>query len=1074
MIIEVTDGLAVDLYSPSDLAGDKSPMPREKEDGTIDLAEEHEETSSSGRPMLEAAWPALLASLSFLIVTNLSDDLFDRVLKAIKTLIAVADGARLLTCRDAFLNTLSKYAVPLGVLKAIQAYNDAPPTPGGEGLKNFIGNVASPLAPALSDRNLMCLGALIEVARQRIATLDLAWHDILSTLQNANVVFGKQAGSKKILTSTLDTTYGSPRFSISSKARSPNASQAHQALLEADPDSVQGKICHLIAGTDGMEDFAFRHFIEALCDLSNEAIGIQDHRSTTQIDASGAGSEQTAAGISHRRRPSGFVHHPAMRQGETSFPLMMLDVAISVNIERLMTKPSDTAWNLITSHVLSIAQNCRIFAAVRMQAAEVLANLLGAATTKLEILDPTPQSELQRRVFAALGEQVHTSVERQQTATDLDIRTRGLQTLLAVLESSGHTIATVWPTVFNIIDSIFHDDNQETIPRGSQAYKAQINLIRTAFPSLNLACSDYMSTFDEQITQLCFDSLCRFAGQQYDLNIALSSIGLMWNIMDAFQTGLVDVTVAARDRLWRASLDGMLKLTRSPQSQIRVSAIQTMFRSLESHGTSLSQDSWDSVLEAVLLPLLSTVVSSDAKSRQEPDGQTNDHSGSGDGADESQALVLASISSIYSTYSSAIAASSAFTSLIAQTSVVTISACGHGGAKKCSAALRLCQNLCSGTTVSSNDDRNVEHLWNTITGIHAKLEIGQSPSRAEFGLTQDNLLQYLRLIELFVSLAAKRWEPSQNEVVIQASRAAISYTGSPTYALDSDSPSPLQQAGLDLLFGLTFASVCPNKLIIAALAEYITLAFVGGFEYVDTSMPSSKLVVTKKVSYVGLTKAAMAMTPSYLREQVELEAAVQDGAVGQLVGALALPIKLRLDCPPANKFGKDPALWKTATSTLVAVLDRLVPADKAIYQTVAGNGWDSLWQQIVTSIQTVLLTDDTYLLELDAKEREQEESCDMPVMDLLQRNILPVLGHPSMSESVMQQMAETLNRGSQLYVGQQDDYEGSAEDGEQYDMSVTTLPRESFRYRCFGLLFSSAGRRSQGKSRIVLECAARV
>jgi hypothetical protein len=1073
MIIEVTDGLAVDLYSLSDPIGDIPPISREKEDGVIDLSEEHGETRSSGQPMLEAAWPALLASLSFLIVTNLSDDLFDRVLKAIKTLIAVADGARLLTCRDAFLNTLSKYAVPLGVLKAVQAYNDVPPTPGGEGLKNLIGTVASPRAPALSDRNLMCLGALIEVARQRITTLDLAWHDILSTLQHANVVFGKQAGSKKILPSTQETAYGSPRFSTSSITRTPNTSQAHQALLEADPDSVQGKICHLIVGTDQLEDFAFRHFVEALCDLSNEAIGMQDHRSTTQTEATSAGPERTAAGISHRRRPSGFVHHPAMRQGETSFALMMLDVAISVNIERLMTTPSDAAWDLITSHVLNIAQNGRIFAAVRMQAAEVLANLLGAATTKLEILDPTPQSELQRRVFVALGEQVHTSAERQQSATDLDIRTRGLQTLLTVLESSGHTIATVWPTVFNIIDSIFYDDKQESIPRGSQAYKAQVNLIRTAFPSLNLACSDYLSTFDEQITKLCFDSLCRFAGQQYDLNIALSSIGLMWNIMDAFQTGLVVVTVAARDRLWRASLDGMLGLTHSPQSEIRVSAIQTMFRSLESHGTNLSQDNWNSVLEAVLLPLLSTIVSSDATSEQLPEERADDNSGSNDDADESQALVLASISSIYSTYSSPIVASSAFASLVAQTSAVTISACEHGGAKKCSAALRLCQNLCSGTKICGDDDRNLKELWSTIAGIHVKLDIGTTSSRVGFGLTQDNLLQYLRFIELFVNLAVNRWEPSQNEVVIQASRAAVSYTGSPTYALDSDNPSPLQQAGLDLLFDPTFASICPNKLIISALAEYITLAFVGGFEYVDTSMPSSRRVITKKVTYVGLTKAAMALTASYLREQPEVDAAVKEGAVGRLVGALALPIKLRLDCPPANKFGKDPALWKTATSTLVAVLDRLVPANETVYQIISGDGWDSLWQQITTSIQSVLLTDDTYLLELDAKDRAQEEACDMPVMDLLDRNILPVLGHPSMNGSVMQQMAETMDRGSQLYVGQEEDFEGSAEDGEQYHMSVTTLPRESFRYRCFGLLFSSADKRSKGKSITFLTCRLR-
>ena len=62
--------------------------------------------------MLNPRWPALLAALSFLLTTNLSDSIFDDVLGALQTLARAAGYLALPTPRDAFLTALAKAALP--------------------------------------------------------------------------------------------------------------------------------------------------------------------------------------------------------------------------------------------------------------------------------------------------------------------------------------------------------------------------------------------------------------------------------------------------------------------------------------------------------------------------------------------------------------------------------------------------------------------------------------------------------------------------------------------------------------------------------------------------------------------------------------------------------------------------------------------------------------------------------------------------------------------------------------------------------------------------------------------------
>jgi hypothetical protein len=64
--------------------------------------------------MLNEGWPALLAALSFLLTSILSDPIFGDVLDALQTLVRASHCLP----RDAFL-TLAKAALPPGVVAAL-------------------------------------------------------------------------------------------------------------------------------------------------------------------------------------------------------------------------------------------------------------------------------------------------------------------------------------------------------------------------------------------------------------------------------------------------------------------------------------------------------------------------------------------------------------------------------------------------------------------------------------------------------------------------------------------------------------------------------------------------------------------------------------------------------------------------------------------------------------------------------------------------------------------------------------------------------------------------------------------
>lgn len=276
------------------------------------------------RDMVASGWPALLAALSFIISTNLSDDLFADVLASYQAMTNVSGMLALTTPRDAFLTSLAKFAVPTRVVSSLDSYGEAATPRTSQSISENLGLTGPSHSPGLSERNLACLKVFVSSALFLAGSLGRSWFDVLEALQNSDYILT----AKGVKTSSSKRTPGSVPASRSVSRSSsvsnntgglnPVASQ-HPLLLDLDPESVQGAIQRLFDTSKNLEDPAFRDFVDALCKLSGEMVVMQSGEGIGSLEpvnelveepmSSATLSPRVQMDHAHRRRVSG-IHLP--------------------------------------------------------------------------------------------------------------------------------------------------------------------------------------------------------------------------------------------------------------------------------------------------------------------------------------------------------------------------------------------------------------------------------------------------------------------------------------------------------------------------------------------------------------------------------------------------------------------------------------------------------------------------------------------------------------------------------------------------------------------------------------------
>ncbi|MBW0484031.1 hypothetical protein O181_023746 [Austropuccinia psidii MF-1] len=1045
------------------------------------------------KSMADASWPALLASLNFFVSTNLDNELFTETLAAMQSFTYVCGILDLTTPRDAFILSFCKFAVPPAIVA-----NLAAEASGGTSVKgpqsvlsvDSLGLGPAPVPTSLSTRSLAFLHTLVAIAQYLARSLGNTWYTIFEALQNADYVLAAKLKKR----ATQSTTSLSPSTSGLSSTN--------------DESAIQANIQKLFDCSRVLDSAAFTDFITSLCRLSSEMVGLP-----ADAEDSNSSRMPTVLSFDTRRKISGLNAIRSLRQNERSFAVTKLGSVALLNIRRLILSDPAVGWVPITSHLLAIQRYSEAPSNIRLQAADVLDRIILSTPKVTATLDEAIQCRIQTQVMQVLARQAETDFN-SQTSTDIEVRKLGLETLFKILENNGHSFIAGWKLILDVLRTACSPSSTKApfasgISTGKSILKPLSNpttklsvLVRNGFPPLQLICTDFLTALNLDELHQCIDVLTDFGRQTDDINIALTSGGLLWQVSDHIQAK--NHKSEGEDesylRLWMYLLSRLLDLSRVPRPEVRDGAIQTLFRTVGLYGSTLSQASWRELLWEVVFPLLrllSNAIEQTSSIEAAPHESPVDIARQSNGApidlnakqlDDSKILALESTGKVVADH---FASHIIHTNQFLETWATLIQHLQHSFVcdrpEVSTAAIRtLATVLNSG--ISNNkctmlSDAALQLTWEAFVQMSQTIATAPSETRP-IGIyfTQTALQAYVQVARSLHNASWFEANFARITKLLQICKIIITYPHSPDYRPDVDSMPPVPAAVVATIDELSLNAPGVPSVVMKCLAELGTLAFVAPFN--ATNLLSSRSSPSK-VSYIALFKAIQPRLVNLIERFCKTPEIYNENAVTQVIMSVGLPCKLKYSCPVSSKHAHAEPLWKTASESFLIIVKRCLASLRKLNNIVLHASFEGFWSQLIDIFAGVLLANCEPALALDLEQQFAEENFDLAFVASLELDVLPSLGQSRVPSHVIQALGSAVQAASRLY-----ELEGEADLNETLeekkplshgipshstssyghwfanDMNVlarhkfcgTTLevvkkPRERFAYWCFDLLF---------------------
>jgi hypothetical protein len=490
--------------------------------------------------LVTECWPAVLATCSTFLNAALDTDYYRALVRAVQKFTQVSGLLRLSTPRDAFLTTLGKAAVPSSLMmtsvsspKAVtiektNIYSNAKALLSVDSLASQASSVSADRnrrpshdvsVPGLGARNLLCLRALLNLAIALGPTLQSAWSIVFETLQIADLVMALSSQSGRPSSSAINRM--DPEGAIDK--------------MEAETSAVQAAARRLFESTVDYPNEAFTEVLNALCALLNQPSPSDNGQQTPKTSSRPQFQHQRRLGST-----SGISLNTEANSRDSAFALNKIGELASLNEARLSQyQPAESGWNILIEHVVRFSVDVRNATPARLLAADILSR------TVKEIAEFSMSDEhredIQARILSALQSLIlalhPAGIPGEDAYNDTDIRVHqiALEALKTVIEQCGESLVAGWGAVFESLMSVFivgntasYDaerkvltkDDHERASRGVEVISR--SLARSAFATVQLVCSDFMSAVPDACLSTLLELLFRFGCQQGDLNMSLT------------------------------------------------------------------------------------------------------------------------------------------------------------------------------------------------------------------------------------------------------------------------------------------------------------------------------------------------------------------------------------------------------------------------------------------------------------------------------------------------------------------------------------------------------------------------
>ncbi|KAM9581715.1 protein MON2 homolog isoform 4-T4 [Guaruba guarouba] len=419
--------------------------------------------------MVNACWCGLLAALSLLLDASTDEAATENILKAELTMAALCGRLGLVTSRDAFITAICKGSLPPHYALTVLNSTTAALSSKSYSIQGQSVQMISPSSE--SHQQVVAVGQPLALQPQGTVMLTSKNIQCMRTLLNLAHCHGAVLGTSwQLVLATLQHLVWilGLKPGVGGALKPGRAVEGPSTVLTTavmtDLPVISNILSRLFESSQYLDDVSLHHLINALCSLSLEAMDMA---------------------YGNNKEPSLFAVAKLLETG-------------LVNMHRI-----EILWRPLTGHLLEVCQHPN--SRMREWGAEALTSLIKAGLTFSH--DP-PLSQNQRLQLLLLN-----PLKELSNISHPDIRIKQLECVLQILQSQGDSLGPGWPLVLGVMGAIRSDQGE--------------SLIRTAFQCLQLVVTDFLPTMPCTCLQIVVEVAGSFGLHNQELNISLTSIGLL-------------------------------------------------------------------------------------------------------------------------------------------------------------------------------------------------------------------------------------------------------------------------------------------------------------------------------------------------------------------------------------------------------------------------------------------------------------------------------------------------------------------------------------------------------------------
>ncbi|KAL4892160.1 hypothetical protein BDV59DRAFT_58253 [Aspergillus ambiguus] len=1006
--------------------------------------------------VIENCWPAILAACSTFLYAALDDEFYHNLVRSFQKLAHVAGLLRLSTPRDAFLTTLGKAAMPsdAGGVKSMPM----PSTPfleqghaPDERRKGVEGSsISSPVPEAgsqpsdvpslsLSTRNLLCLRALLHLGIALGPTLDQpAWSIILGTLQDTDLLIGTSATKPNIT------------LSNSSEALPGAGSEGPKANLGNEIMAVQTASVKMFESTSDYPSDSFGELLVALFNLS----GTTDS-SSNESPEKGTNNPRSGRMRNNTRRVSLAMGKTKVQEEEIKFVLEKANEVARANLARLasLAESDQKAWQLITDMLILSAADGDIDQSLRLRASEIFNTLIFQTMKQLDNDDDSSRNTRQVRNLQTLRRQVaqlydlNSCLPGSPSTLVVEIHEQSLETLRGILEQYAETFVDGWMLAFDLISTVFGDpakDKKEDASKGRKSVLADSHrLVRVSYKSLQLIASDFISLLPSPCRLKLVESFSKFALQQQDFNISLTTTSSFWNVSDFLQGQIerfsvetyVDSSVSedrlaklavdddgsiSRNSLWLLLLLRIVDVTTDRRSEIRNCAVHTLLRIFDAYGQQLASKAWRLCLNRVLFRMMEEIAA-EVKATRDPDELKS--------WVETTVVTVKGTSDLVTSFFETIIQDDEFENswkrlLDHFQELVNLRHLELSEAVFAS----LSNALLRVQTQSGLNKLPLQCAWSLwINGHPADREDLLDLDRPN----QDAAVAYLNALQQIYRLHKQDLTGDDVGKILEHMRLLLWNSISPRYTLDIDRPSDLQKLVVDCTKTICLDKDDSQADILSCLACYVDSPLTKWAPGNDSRKPT----------YVAFSKNAIDLLSWYITEFGIKRDVFSNGSLTTALGHLSNPISQRYEWPGKDR---EPSIWRKSTTASLDILQVTIPYVEKQYEKSTEAEITRFWNCVVEITNGIASARGYRTVTIPKAIILADESFDVTAIERLKTLVIPALGSSSIPDNIRRSFACALLRSSFIYLPQRFELPGKALEDEPLQGLYDVRPGRTF------------------------------